>query len=79
MKRTRRNVLCALIALAAVVATMQRSKHRPPILPKASRELEFCAQHRMSSNRAVAREPYYSVSPEIFDRTTGEAGFHAHL
>ena len=78
MTRFRRNVLCALIAFAAFVATCALIHSLlPPIIPKGvAAKLEFFAQHKDEFDTLLVGTSsiYYSISPEIFDRTNRENG-----
>lgn len=66
------------IALAALVATSALfHAFLPPIIPKGvAAKLEFFAQHKDEFDTLFVGTSsiYYSVSPEIFDRTTRENG-----
>jgi hypothetical protein len=69
---------CAAIALAAFTAT-SAVLHAvlPPIIPKGvAAKLEFFAQHKDDFDTLLVGTSsiYYSVSPEIFDRTTSQNG-----
>lgn len=72
------NLLCVAIALAALVATSALFHAvLPPLVPKGvAAKLEFFAQHKDEFDTLFVGTSsiYYSVSPEIFDRTTGENG-----
>lgn len=78
MTKIKSNVLCALIALAAFIATSAIIHSLlPPFIPKGvAAKLEFFAQHKDEFDTLLlgTSSIYYSVSPEIFDRTTGENG-----
>jgi hypothetical protein len=71
-------VLCALIALAAFVATSAViHSFLPPLIPKGvAAKLEFFAQHKDEFDTLFVGTSsiYYSVSPEIFDQTTRTNG-----
>jgi hypothetical protein len=71
-------VLCASVALAAFVATSAViHSFLPPIVPKGvAAKLEFFAEHKDEFDTLLigTSSIYYSVSPEIFDRTTSENG-----
>jgi hypothetical protein len=66
------------IALAAFIATSAAiHAFHPPIVPKGvAAKLEFFAQHKDEFDTLLVGTSciYYSVSPEIFDRTTRESG-----
>jgi hypothetical protein len=69
---------CVAIALAALVATSALFHSLlPPTVPKGvAAKLEFFAQHKDEFDTLFVGTSsiYYSVSPEIFDRTTAESG-----
>ena len=73
-----KNVLYASIALAAFISTSAViHSFLPPVIPKGvAAKLEFFAQHKDEFDTLLVGTSsiYYSVSPEIFDRTTGESG-----
>ena len=72
------NFVYAAIALAAFVATSGLIHLLlPPILPKGvAAKLDYFAQHKDEFDTLLVGTSsiYYSVSPEIFDRTTQENG-----
>jgi len=74
----RRNVFCALIALTAFIATSGLIHSLlPPVIPKGvAAKLEFFAQHKDEFDTLLVGTSsiYYSVSPDLFDRTTRENG-----
>jgi hypothetical protein len=76
------NVLNASIALAAFIATSGLIHSLlPPIVPKGvAAKLEFFAEHKDEFDTLLLGTSaiYYSVSPEIFDRTTAEGGLSTH-
>jgi hypothetical protein len=78
MSTITKNVLSALIALAALVGTSAIiHSFLPPIIPKGvAAKLEFFAQHKDEFDTLLVGTSsiYYSISPEIFDRTTRESG-----
>lgn len=82
MTTFRSNVLSALIALAAFLATSAVIHALlPPLFPKGvAAKLEYFAEHKDEFDTlAVGTSSiYYSVSPEIFDRTTAEGGLSTH-
>ena len=69
---------CAAIALAAFAATSALIHALlPPTIPKGvAAKLEFFAKHKDEFDTLFVGTSsiYYSVSPEIFDQTTGENG-----
>jgi hypothetical protein len=69
---------CVAIALVAFVATsLFLHALLPPSLPEGiAAKLEFFAQHKDEFDTLVVgtSRVYYSVSPEIFDKTTRESG-----
>lgn len=69
---------CTAIALAALVATSALFHALlPPIIPKGvAAKLDFFAQNKDAFDTLLVGTSsiYYSVSPEIFDRTTTESG-----
>jgi len=72
------HIFCAAIAVLALVAT-SAAFHAllPPIIPKGvAAKLEFFAQNKDAFDTLLVGTSsiYYSVSPEIFDRTTSESG-----
>jgi hypothetical protein len=77
-KQFARNFGCVAIALAALVATSALfHAFLPPIIPKGvAAKLEFFARHKDEFDTIFVGTSsiYYSVSPEIFDRTTRENG-----
>ena len=70
--------LCAAIGLGAFIATSALFHALlPPLIPKGvAAKLEFFAQHKDEFDTLLVGTSsiYYSVSPEIFDRTTAENG-----
>jgi hypothetical protein len=69
------NVAIALFAFVATSALIHSIL--PPMVPKGvAAKLEFFAQHKDEFDTLFVGTSsiYYSVSPEIFDRTTGESG-----
>ncbi|HYJ06034.1 MAG TPA: hypothetical protein VEX43_12935 [Chthoniobacterales bacterium] len=79
MRKTLLNYFfCAAMALAAFVATSALFHALlPPIIPKGvAAKLEFFAQNKDAFDTLLVGTSsiYYSVSPEIFDRTTNESG-----
>ena len=72
------NLRCVLIALLALIATSALFHTLlPPLIPKGvAAKLEFFAQHKDNFDTIFVGTSsiYYSVSPEIFDRTTQENG-----
>ena len=77
-KQLSRNFLCAGIALIAFIATSGFIHSLlPPLIPKGvAAKLEYFAQHKDEFDTLMVGTSsiYYSVSPEIFDRTTRESG-----
>jgi hypothetical protein len=77
-KQFARNLGCVAIALAALIATSALFHALlPPLIPKGvAAKLEFFAQHKDEFDTLFVGTSsiYYSVSPEIFDRTTQENG-----
>jgi hypothetical protein len=73
-----RNLFYAGIALASFVATSALIHSvLPPLVPKGvAAKLEFFAEHKDEFDTLLigTSSIYYSVSPEIFDRTTREGG-----
>ncbi|MEY2528547.1 MAG: hypothetical protein QOJ05_637 [Verrucomicrobiota bacterium] len=73
-----KNVLYASIALAAFIATSALiHSFLPPMVPKGvAAKLEFFRHHKDEFDTLFVGTSsiYYSVSPEIFDRTTRENG-----
>jgi hypothetical protein len=72
------NLLCLAIGLAALIATSALFHILlPPMIPKGvAAKLEFFSQHQDDFDTLLVGTSsiYYSVSPEIFDRTTGDSG-----
>lgn len=77
-KQLAKHFLSAGISLAAFIATSGViHSFLPPIFPKGvAAKLEFFAQHKDKFDTLLVGTSsiYYSVSPEIFDRTTRESG-----
>ena len=82
MSTITKNVLSALIALAAFLTTSAVIHSLlPPIVPKGvAAKLEYFAEHKDEFDTLTVGTSsiYYSVSPEIFDRTTAEGGLSTH-
>ena len=72
------NSLCVAIAVMVLVATSALFHALlPPMIPKGvAAKLEFFAEHKDEFDTLLVGTSsiYYSVSPEIFDRTTAESG-----
>ena len=77
-KQFAKNFGCVVIGLVALIATSALIHSLlPPMIPKGvAAKLEFFAQHKDEFDTLLVGTSsiYYSVSPEIFDRTTGENG-----
>ncbi len=77
-----KNVLCVCLALISFIATSALIHSLlPPLIPKGvAAKLEFFAEHKDEFDTLMVGTSsiYYSVSPEIFDRTTGENGVPTH-
>ena len=73
-----KNVFCVCAALVAFIATSALIHSLlPPLIPKGvAAKLEFFAQHKDEFDTLLVGTSsiYYSISPEIFDRTTRENG-----
>jgi hypothetical protein len=78
VEKTSKSLLYVAIALAAFIATSALIHSLlPPMVPKGvAAKLEFFAQHKDEFDTLLVGTSsiYYSVSPEIFDRTTHENG-----
>jgi hypothetical protein len=78
MSTITKNVLCVFLALVAfIAASAVIHAFLPPIVPKGvAAKLEFFAQHKDEFDTLLigTSSIYYSISPEIFDRTTAESG-----
>lgn len=78
MSTITKNVVCVAIALAAfVAASAVIHSFLPPLIPKGvAAKLEFFARHKDEFDTLLVGTSaiYYSISPEIFDRTTAENG-----
>ena len=74
----KRNLACVAIALAAFIAASGLIHGLlPPLVPRGvAAKLEYFAQHKDEFDTLLVGTSsiYYSVSPEIFDRTTQENG-----
>jgi hypothetical protein len=81
-KQLAKNFVSVAIALAALVSTSAVIHALlPPIVPKGvAAKLEFFAEHKDEFDTLLlgTSSIYYSVSPEIFDRTTAEIGHSTH-
>ena len=77
-----RNLFYAGVALFSFVATSALIHALlPPLIPKGvAAKLEFFAQHKDEFDTLLVGTSsiYYSISPEIFDRTTRENGMPTH-
>lgn len=77
-KQFARNFGCVIIALVALVATSAVfHAFLPPIIPKGvAAKLEFFTKNKDEFDTILVGTSsiYYSVSPEIFDRTTSQNG-----
>jgi len=77
-KQLARNFFYAAIALGAFIATSGIiNALLPPLIPKGvAAKLDYFAQHKDEFDTLLVGTSsiYYSVSPEIFDRVTGENG-----
>jgi hypothetical protein len=68
---------CAIALVAFVAACFVIHSLLPPVVPKGiAAKLEFFAQHRDEFDTLIVGTSrlYYSISPELFDRTTRENG-----
>jgi len=78
LKQLARNFLCAALALAAFLAAAALiHAWLPPAIPKGvAAKLEFFTQHKDEFDTVIigTSRLYYSISPELFDRTTREEG-----
>ena len=78
IKPLARNSLYAAIALFAfLAASFVINALLPPVVPKGvAAKLEFFAQHKDEFDTLIVGTSrlYYSISPELFDRTTRENG-----
>jgi hypothetical protein len=74
-----KNSFYAAIALVAfLAASFVIHSLLPPVVPKGiAAKLEFFAQHKDEFDTLIVGTSrlYYSISPELFDRTTRENGF----
>jgi len=77
-KQLARNSVYVAIALFAFIATSGViHAFLPPMIPKGiAAKLKFFAEHKDEFDTLLVGTSsiYYSVSPEIFDRVTGENG-----
>ncbi len=77
-----RNLLCVVIALVTLVATSALFHALfPPTIPQGvAAKLRFFTEHKDEFDTLLVGTSaiYYSVSPEIFDRTTRENGLPTH-
>src|SRR5438552_18926246 len=73
-----RNLLYALIALAALITTGALIHALfPPMIPKGvAAKLKYFSEHKDEFDTVIVgtSQLYYSVSPKIFDATTRENG-----
>jgi hypothetical protein len=77
-----RRFLCVAVALVALVTTSALFHALfPPLIPAGvAAKLKFFTEHRDEFDTLLVGTSsiYYSISPEIFDRTTRESGLPMH-